>query len=134
MTEDEMVGWHHQLNGHEFAQGRGAWWAAVYGVAQSQTRLKRLSSSKYGSSVRRCPDPAMGSRQQDRKVTSGSGLEPTALGFTADGGVGEGGNMHESSVCDSVEPAKEQEEQRVTREENQENGDYFKQHRAVNCA
>ena len=26
-------------------QGQGAWWAAVYGVAQSQTRLKRLSSS-----------------------------------------------------------------------------------------
>ena len=23
----------------------GAWWAAVYGVTQSQTRLKRLSSS-----------------------------------------------------------------------------------------
>ena len=23
----------------------GAWWAAVYGVQQSQTRLKRLSSS-----------------------------------------------------------------------------------------
>ena len=29
----------------------GAWWAAVYGVAQSQTRLKRLSSS---SSRQRC--------------------------------------------------------------------------------
>ena len=27
------------------SQGRGAWWAAVYGVAQSQTRLKRLGSS-----------------------------------------------------------------------------------------
>ena len=26
----------------------GAWWAAVYGVAQSQTRLKRLSSSSRG--------------------------------------------------------------------------------------
>ena len=25
----------------------GAWWAAVSGVAQSQTRLKRLSSSSY---------------------------------------------------------------------------------------
>ena len=25
--------------------GTGAWWAAVYAVAQSQTRLKRLSSS-----------------------------------------------------------------------------------------
>ena len=29
---------------------RGAWGAAVYGVAQSQTRLKRLSSSKHFSS------------------------------------------------------------------------------------
>ena len=26
------------------SQGRGAWWAAVYGVAQSQTRLKWLGS------------------------------------------------------------------------------------------
>ena len=25
----------------------GAWWAAIYGVAQSRTRLKRLSSSKH---------------------------------------------------------------------------------------
>ena len=28
------------------SQGQGAWWAAVYGVAQSRTRLTRLSSSK----------------------------------------------------------------------------------------
>ena len=27
----------------------GAWWAAVYGIAQSQTRLKRLSSSSSSS-------------------------------------------------------------------------------------
>ena len=27
------------------SQGQGAWWAAVYGIAQSRTRLKRLSSS-----------------------------------------------------------------------------------------
>ena len=27
----------------------GAWWAAVYGVAQSRTRLKRLSSSSIGN-------------------------------------------------------------------------------------
>ena len=35
----------------------GAWWAAVYGVAQSQTRLKQLSSSsnsaKYKGSLKR---------------------------------------------------------------------------------
>ena len=36
MTEDEMVGWHHQLNGHEFEQALGlvmdreAWWAVVW--------------------------------------------------------------------------------------------------------
>ena len=31
----------------------GAWWAAVYGVAQSQTRLKRLLSSSSSSSSSR---------------------------------------------------------------------------------
>ena len=42
MTEDEMAGWHHQLNGHEFEQAPGvgdregeAWCAAVHGVAES---------------------------------------------------------------------------------------------------
>ena len=30
------------------SQGQGAWWAAVYGVAQSWTRLKQLSSSSRG--------------------------------------------------------------------------------------
>ena len=30
----------------------GAWWAAVYGVAQSWTRLKRLSSSSSMHTVR----------------------------------------------------------------------------------
>ena len=45
MTEDEIVGWHHQLNGHEFEQapgvgdGQEAWCATVHGVAKSWTRL-----------------------------------------------------------------------------------------------
>ena len=105
MTEDEMVGWHHRPDVHEFewtlgvgdgqgglaccdSWGRkeldtteplhfhfslscigeenvspfrcsclenprddGACWAAVYGVAQSWTRLKRLSSSSSSSQV-----------------------------------------------------------------------------------
>ena len=43
--EDEMVGWHHRLNGYEFEQlweivkDRGAWRAALHWVAESQTRL-----------------------------------------------------------------------------------------------
>ena len=41
MTEDEMVGWHHRLDGHEFEQALGvgdskAWHSAVHGVAKSQ--------------------------------------------------------------------------------------------------
>ena len=51
MAEDEMVGWHHQLNGCEFEQtlrnseGREAWRATVHRVAKSQTGLKQLSRS-----------------------------------------------------------------------------------------
>ena len=32
-----------QYSGLENLRDRGAWWAAVHGVAQSQTRLKQLS-------------------------------------------------------------------------------------------
>ena len=35
----------------ENPRDRGAWWAAVYGVAQSQTRLKRLSSRREVASL-----------------------------------------------------------------------------------
>ena len=42
-TENEIVGWHHQPDGHESEQtprdgdDREAWRAAVHGVAKSQT-------------------------------------------------------------------------------------------------
>ena len=45
MTEDEMVGWHHWLDGYESEQawgvgnGQEPWHAAVQGVAKSQTWL-----------------------------------------------------------------------------------------------
>ena len=43
MTEDEMVGWHHRLDGHglselqEVVKDREAWRAAVHGVTGSRT-------------------------------------------------------------------------------------------------
>ena len=44
-TEDEMVGWHHRLNGHEFEQtleivrDRKAWCVPIHGVTKSGTQL-----------------------------------------------------------------------------------------------
>ena len=46
---------HGQLRVHRDLGERAAvWWAATYGVAQSRTRLKRLSSSKKKIFLLRC--------------------------------------------------------------------------------
>ena len=51
-TEDEMVGWHHQLNGHEFEHSPGMvkdrkpWRVAVHGVTKSWTQLHDWATTK----------------------------------------------------------------------------------------
>ena len=42
MTENEMVGWHHRLNGHEFGQDLGA------GAAGRSALLQSMGSQKVG--------------------------------------------------------------------------------------
>ena len=45
MIEDEMAGWHHQLNGRslsklwELVMDREGWSAVIHWIAKSQTRL-----------------------------------------------------------------------------------------------
>ena len=38
MTEDEMVGWHHRLNGHEFEQLLESVWTGKPGILLSWGR------------------------------------------------------------------------------------------------
>ena len=51
--EDEMVGWHHRLNGHEFewtlgaGDGQGGLCAAVHGVTKSRTWLSDWTDSLW---------------------------------------------------------------------------------------
>ena len=51
-TEDEMVGWHHRLNGHGFGwtpgvgHGQGGLASVIHGVAKSRTRLRDWTELK----------------------------------------------------------------------------------------
>ena len=70
MTEDKMVGWHHQFNGHEFKQAhervkdREAWHAAVHGVAKNWSRLSDWSATTTDVQI---PSPSPCKRDCSRK-------------------------------------------------------------------
>ena len=61
MTEGEMAGWHHWLDGHEFEQtlelvmDREPWRAAVHWVAKSWTQLSNWPELKLKYRVKFIP-------------------------------------------------------------------------------
>ena len=64
MTENEMVGWHYQLNGHEFesalgvGDGQGSWHGAVHGVTESDTTATELNYTEWCNSIAVATTPA----------------------------------------------------------------------------
>ena len=60
----------------ENPRDREAWWAAVYGVAQSQTRLKRLRSSSSLPCPPLSPPIAPGHTGSSRPPTLATSLSP----------------------------------------------------------
>ena len=49
VTEDEMVGWHHWLSGHEFEQtpGRSEGQGSIHGFTKSQTQLSNQTTTTH---------------------------------------------------------------------------------------
>ena len=82
-TEDEMVGWHHQLNGHEFEQapggseGQGSLGCCSPWVTKSQTWATELKTWKkyYGQTSR----VSLWSESESRSVVSNSLRSPGIL-------------------------------------------------------
>ena len=56
-TEDEMAGWHHQLDGHEFGKlwelmvDREAWHTVIHGVEKSGTQLSNWTELNWSRCV-----------------------------------------------------------------------------------
>ena len=62
----------------ENPRDRGAWWAAVYGVAQSRTRLKRLSRAYVmKGSLQGSRGRGQGGREEEKELTTGSRRTPS---------------------------------------------------------
>ena len=85
MTEGDLVGWHHWLDGHEFEQDwcwtgklvmdREAWCAAVHGVTKSWTRLSDWTEMN-SKQLPRCHNSALGPQLQAQAWNFGDSLVP----------------------------------------------------------
>ena len=76
------------------SQGRGAWWAAISGIAQSRTRLKRLSSS----SSSRCYCEGFSGGSDSKESACGAGDQGSIPGSGRSPGEGNDNPLQYSSL------------------------------------
>ena len=88
-TEDEMVGWHYWLNGHEFEKlweiekDREAWHATIHGVPKSQTWLSNWTTTT--KEIRMEVDRGSGKWEQFCGSCSGPNIRPKWQGWEEEG-------------------------------------------------
>ena len=91
-TEDEMVGWHHWLNGHEFEQvlgageGQGSVHAAIHGLSKSRIRLSNGTTTTisvtpldFSCTLLLCPGCGMTTQCLVQPLSSSSAFWITCL-------------------------------------------------------
>ena len=72
MTEDEMVGWHHQLDGHEFEQplgvgvGQGSL-ASDAVVSLAETCIKNKNFKRISQSAGKRINESVGGQREEEK-------------------------------------------------------------------
>ena len=71
MTEDEMVGWHHQLNGHEFEQtmGDGAGQGSL-ACCSPWSHKESDSTERLNNSPSHQPHPPEGRQERQEELQS----------------------------------------------------------------
>ena len=86
MTEDEMVGWHHRLKGHEFEQALGVGdgqeglaCCGSWGHKESDT-AERVNRTELGSpSIRPVSEPSACRGRTPRPASAVAGLGPEGI-------------------------------------------------------
>ena len=80
-TEDEMVGWHHRFNGHQFERtprhclDREAWRAVLHGVTNSWTWLSNWTTTQFLLSRTRLSRPRLPSPTVETGVSEVGGSD-----------------------------------------------------------
>ena len=83
-TEDEMVGWHHRLNGQlgglrELVMDREAWSAVLHGVTKSRTQLSELNWTEHLLKISYYSIRRWMQKHSDSRVGGGLSCVPTRL-------------------------------------------------------